>query len=101
MNLFVFGFYFQRIKRQTDRQTDRQTENFDKAYHVYLLYNELIYKPAWLGDKQKYLGSIPLWLSCLNVVVCGHCLMTMSLTSNETLKWMPSLAILMQDSFWW
>ena len=30
------------------------------------------------------------------VVVCG-----LSLTINETLKWLASLPILMQESFWW
>ena len=30
------------------------------------------------------------------VVVCGHCLVTLSLTTNETLKWLSSLPILMQ-----
>ena len=30
------------------------------------------------------------------VVVCGHGLVTLSLTINETLKWLPSLPILMQ-----
>ena len=35
------------------------------------------------------------------VVVCGHCLVTLSLTINETLKWLSSLPILMQESFWW
>ena len=30
------------------------------------------------------------------VVVCGHCLVTLSLTINETLKWLSSLPILMQ-----
>ena len=35
------------------------------------------------------------------VVVCGHCLVTLSLTVNETLKWLSSLPILMQKSFWW
>ena len=34
-------------------------------------------------------------------VVCGHCLVTLSLTINETLKWLLSLPILMQESFWW
>ena len=51
----------------------------------------------WAG-KQRDLGSNPLrWLSFL----CGHCLVTLSLTINETLKWLPSLPILMQESFWW
>ena len=30
------------------------------------------------------------------VVVCGHCLVILSLTMNETLKWPSSLPILMQ-----
>ena len=33
-------------------------------------------------------------------MVCGHCLVTLSLTINETLKWLSSLPILMQESFW-
>ena len=41
-----------------------------------------------LAGKQKDLGSIPLRFSFLvrKVVVCGHCLVTLSLTVNETLK---------------
>ena len=35
------------------------------------------------------------------VVVCGHCLVTLSFTIDETLKWLSSLPILMQKSFWW
>ena len=35
------------------------------------------------------------------IVVCGHCLVTLSLTINETLKWFLSLPISMQGSFWW
>ena len=35
------------------------------------------------------------------VVVCGYCLVTLSLTINETLKWLSSLPTLMQKSFWW
>ena len=51
---------------------------------------------------QKGLGSIPLRLSFFfkKLVVCGHCLATMSLTINETLKWLSSLPILMQESFY-
>ena len=33
--------------------------------------------------------------------VCGHCLVTLSLTITATLKWLSSLPILMQESFWW
>ena len=56
----------------------------------------------WAG-KQKDLGSIPLRFSLLfkKVVVCGHCVVTVSLTINKTLKWLSSLSILMQESFWW
>ena len=32
------------------------------------------------------------------VVVCGHCLVTLSITVNETLNWLSSLPILMQCS---
>ena len=35
------------------------------------------------------------------IVVCGHCLVTLSLTINETLKWLSSLPTLIQESFWW
>ena len=35
------------------------------------------------------------------IVVGGHCLVTLSLTINQTLKWIWSLPILMQESFWW
>ena len=54
----------------------------------------------WVG-KQKDLGSIPLRLSFLlkKVVVCGQCLVTLSLTINETLKRLSLLPILMQESF--
>ena len=55
------------------------------------------------AGKQKGLGSIQLRLSLpfRKVVVGGHCLVTLSLTVNETLKWLSSLPILMQESFWW
>ena len=39
--------------------------------------------------------------SASEVVVCGHCLVALSLTINETLKWLSSLPTLMQKSFWW
>ena len=39
--------------------------------------------------------------SSSKVVVCGHCLVTLSLTVNQALKWILSLPILMQESFWW
>ena len=48
--------------------------------------------------KRKDLGSNPLRFSFLfeKVVACGHCLVTLSLTINETLKWLSWLPILMQ-----
>ena len=33
-------------------------------------------------------------------MVCGHCRVTLPLTVNETLTWISSLLILMQESFW-
>jgi len=54
--------------------------------------------------KRKDLGSIPLRLSFFfrKVVVCGHSLVvTLSLTINETLKWLSSMPILMQEPLWW
>ena len=35
------------------------------------------------------------------VVVCGHCLVTLSLTIHQTSKWISSLRILMQESLMW
>ena len=35
------------------------------------------------------------------VVVCGNCLVTLSLTINETLKWLSQLPILMKKLFRW
>ena len=34
-------------------------------------------------------------------MVCGHCLVTLSLATNKTLKCLSLLPILMQESFWW
>ena len=52
-----------------------------------------------LAGKRKGIGSIPLGLFFLftkKVVVCGHSLVTQSLTVNETLKRLSSLLISMQ-----
>ena len=45
--------------------------------------DKLHHEPLWPTGKQKDLGLIPLQLSFLfrKVVVCGHCLVTLSLTS--------------------
>ena len=48
------------------------------------------------AGKQKGLGSIRLSLFFKKVAGCGYCLVTLSLTINETLKWLSSLLILMQ-----
>ena len=56
------------------------------------------------AGRQKGLGSIPLRLFLLFekvAVVCGHCLVTLSPTITETLKWLSSLPILMQEPLWW
>ena len=39
--------------------------------------------------------------SVWNWIHFEHCLVTLSLTINETLKWLSSLPISMQESFWW
>ena len=53
------------------------------------------------ASKQKDLGSIPLRLSFLfRAVVCGHYLVALFITIQKTLKWLSSLPILMQESFW-
>ena len=52
------------------------------------------------AGKQRDLGSNPLQLTFL-FKSCGHCLVTLFLTINETLKWLLSLPILMRESFWW
>ena len=63
------------------------------------MYHKRPCKPFWpLGckaGKQKGIGSIPLRLSFLvkKVVVFGHSLVTLSLTINETFKWLSSLPI--------
>ena len=57
-------------------------------------------EPVW--PSCKALGQtkgIRFGLSSRKVVVCGHCLV--SLTVNETLKWLSSVPVLMQESFWW
>ena len=62
-------------------------------------------EPVWpyckelQAGKQKDLGSNPLQLSFL-FRNCGHCLVTLSLTTNETLKRLLSLPLFMQKSFW-
>ena len=52
---------------------------------------------SWFGQvlREKDLGKILLWLSFLleKVVVCGHCLVTLPLAINETLKWLSSVPI--------
>ena len=55
------------------------------------------------AGKPKGIGSIPLRLSFLfkKVVVCGHRLVILSLTIDKTLKCLPSLPTLMQESLWW
>ena len=75
---------------------------------VYLMSLCPLREPVWpsgkaLDCKQKGLSSIPLRLSLFlrKVVVCGHRLVNLSLTINQTLKWLSLLPILMQESFWW
>jgi len=62
---------------------------------------------SWFGlevrcqaGKQRDLVQI-CFVSPSEVVVCGPCLVTLSLTINEALKWLSLLPILMQESLWW
>ena len=57
-------------------------------------------EPVWSSGKagkHKGLSSLPLRLSLLfkKIVVCGHCPVTLFLTTIETSKWLSSLPILM------
>ena len=54
-----------------------------------------------LVSRRAWLDSALALLSFSKFVVCGHCLVTLSLTVNKTLKWLSSLPVLMQESFWW
>ena len=62
-------------------------------------------EPVWPSGEA--LGEVPRFESALGspfsskVEVCGHCLVTLFLTIYDTLKWLSSLPILMQESFWW
>ena len=63
-----------------------------------------VHEPVWpsgKAGKRKDLGSIPLRLSFLfkKVVVCGHSLVTLSLTTYLNIKMLSSLPVLMQESF--
>ena len=64
--------------------------------------------PVWLSGKAFGLkaegprfDSASVSYHSSNVVVCGHCLVILSLTVNETLKRLSSLPISMQNSFGW
>ena len=51
------------------------------------------------GREQRRVGRTV--AETVKVVVCGRCLVTLSLTINETLKWLSSLPTLIHKSFWW
>ena len=53
---------------------------------------------GWLTEGPR-LDSARLSLLFKKVVVCGHSLVTLSLTINETLKWLSSLPILIHEAF--
>ena len=65
-------------------------------------------EPVWprgKAGKQTDLGSNPLWLSFL-FKICDlwtlFCRLWLGPSQiNKTLKWLSSLPILMQESFWW
>ena len=55
------------------------------------------------AGKWKTQVRLPAWahLSLYDIVIYGHCLVTLPCIINETLKWLTSLPILMWKSFWW
>ena len=55
---------------------------------------------GWEAEGPRFESASALLLSS-NVVVRGHVLVTLSHTVDETLEWLSSLPILMQESFWW
>ena len=69
----------------------------DVKHYVYLLTYLLSLLPVRrYAGKRKDLGSRFGSPFSSKVVVCGHGLVTLSLTINETLKWLSSLPILTQ-----
>ena len=71
---------------------------------VYLSEHEPVWPSGkalgWYAETSRFDSASALFVF-KKVVVCGHCVVTLSLTINETLKWLSSLPILMQESFWW
>lgn len=56
---------------------------------------------GWYADD---VGSSPSFGSPFSskVAVCGYCLLTLPPTDNDSLKWLSSLPVLMQNLlFWW
>ena len=71
-------------ERETDRQTDRQRVKC-------MVNNMVVNEPVWPSGKALGWKAEGLWfesasalLSFQKVVVCGHCLVILSLTVNET-----------------
>ena len=74
-----------------------------KTYERHITHRFQIREPVWprgraVGPRFDTASALR---SLQKVVVCGHGLVTWSLTINETFKWLSSLPILMQKSFWW
>ena len=93
-----------KVTRQCPQTTTLCTVNHGPIYiqvHAVSRFGLAVRRHA--GKQKGRFGSIPLRLSLLfkKVVVCGHCLVTLSLTINEAFKWLSSLPILMQEPFWW
>ena len=79
----------------------------DVKHHVYLITCWICSEPVWSSGKagkagKRDLGSIPLWRSFL-FKSCGLWTLSCDFVPHnyETLKWLSSLSILMQESFWW
>ena len=93
------------IKNRSDRRRCREAglQQVGKATYNFCFVLRTLFctvSASWLGiavrrqiGKQKDLAVRIRFGSPLSseVVVCGHCLETLSLTINETLKWLSSL----------
>ena len=80
------------------------TMDLHKQYDTVITAGETVWRSGkalgWSAEVIRFESASALLSLPKKVVVCGRCLVTLSLTINETLKRLSSLPILMQESFW-
>ena len=69
----------------------------DRIRHVYWPTGKALYRLISRRASARFRFGCPF---SSKVMVCGHCLVPLSLTINETLKWHSPLPILMEESLW-